>query len=97
MTYGKTQVLGRSHRATGKQCDMMVTKSDDKGIGHDTTMCGDPKNWGGARLRGITEIRIDGGTDLRIQGLTELRSNGDAELGIDGNTNLQINGSNTIY
>ena len=67
----KRRYLSRNHRATGNQCDMMVTKSDGKGIGHDTTMCGDPKNWGGARLRGTTEIRIDGGTELRKHGLTD--------------------------
>ena len=69
---------------------MMVTKSDGKGIGHDTTMCGDPKNWGGARLRGTTEVRNDGGTERRKHGITEIRIDGGTDLRKHGTTELQI-------
>ena len=42
---------------------MMMTRDDENGIGHDATMCGDPKNWYPMRVTYGREMKVKGELD----------------------------------
>lgn len=42
---------------------MMMTKDDGNGMGHDTTMCGDPKKWFPMRVTYGREMKVKGELD----------------------------------
>ena len=57
-----------NHRTAENQSDMMMADKDGKSLGHDTTMCGDPKVWFPMRVTYSRELKVKAELDrLKIE------------------------------
>ena len=50
--------LGWSHKTTENQRDMMTANEEGRCLKHDTTMCGDPRNWFPMRVTYSRELKV---------------------------------------
>ena len=57
-----------SHRTAENQSDMMMADKEITTLGHDTTMCGDPKSWFPMRVTYSRELKVKAELDrLKIE------------------------------
>ena len=54
-----------SHRTAENQSDMMMADKEITTLGHDTTMCGDPKSWFPMRVTYSRELKVKAELDRR--------------------------------